>query len=156
MAATAGAGNQPFTAYPGQFVPGTKVEPSPQVAAGRFTAAGGFAVGGNTPTVTIASGAGTGGSSGISAVAGYDQAASFTLIAGTAALNGGTLATVKFGQPFDVAPLAVLVTAVNGAGTIGLACGATALAATGFSIVGNPPASGGTYSVNYFAVRSPL
>lgn len=154
MATSSGASNQPFTPAAGQLFQGAKVFAAPEINSGRATFAGGFQIGGNTPTVTIQSGAGTVGA--ISLVNGYDQACNFRLVAGTAALNGGTLATVVFGTPFDVAPISVIATAVNAAGTIGLACGAASLATTGFSIVGNAPASGGTYAVNYFVVRSPL
>lgn len=154
MATSAGAGNSPFTLVTGQVAVGSKAEFSPQVNAARLTAAGGFAVGGYTPTVAIGAGAGTVGS--ISGVTGYDQAASFTLVAGTANIQAGTLATVTFGQPLTTAPIAAIVNMYNPSGTLGIAVGAFGLSKTGFSIGGAVPVSGGTYSVNWFVVRSPL
>lgn len=153
MAASATGGNS-FTVGPGQAAIGIKVEPSPQIASGRFTAAGGFAIGGLPPTVTIAPGAGTVGS--IVGVTGYDHAANFRLVSGSASILAGTLATVTFGQQLDVAPLAVLVNMVNPAGTLGIAVGACSASASGFSIAGQVPISAGTYTVNWFMVRSPL
>lgn len=154
MATSASAGNGPFIISPGQAALGSKLEPAPFIASQRLTAAGGFAIGGGIPTVTIGAGAGTVGA--ISNVSGYDQSASFTLTAGTANIQGGTLATVAFGQPFDVAPTSVTVNMYNPSGTLGIAVGAFALAKTGFSIGGPAPVSGGTYSVNFQVVRSPL
>jgi len=152
--ATSATGGNTFTVVPGQAAIGAKVEPLPQIASGRLTAAGGFAVGGYPPTVTIGAGAGTVGS--VSGVTGYDQAASFTLVAGTANIQAGTLATVTFGQQMDVAPVAAIVSMYAPAGTLGIAVGAFGLSKSGFSIGGQAPASGVSYTVNWFVVRSPL
>jgi len=154
VAASATPAAGAFTYSAGQNAPGVKVETAPQIAAGKLTAADGFAIGGYPPTVTIAPGAGTVGA--ISAVTGYDQAFSFTLVAGTASIQGGTLATVTFGQQLDVAPVAALVNMYAPAGTLGISVGAFALSKSGFSIGGPVPQSGGTYLVNCFVVRSPL
>ncbi len=156
MATSASASNQPFIPAPGQAWLGDKVTAVPEINSQRLTAAGGFAIGGNIPTVALASGSGTGAAAAIRNVSGYDQAASFTLVAGVGAIQGGTLATVTFGQPFDVAPISATVNMYAPTGTVGLPVGAFALSATGFSIGGQAPVSGGTYSVNYFVVRSPL
>lgn len=144
----------PFIPAAGQAYLGSKVEPAPQIATQRFTAAAGIAAGGNTPVVTITPGSGT--NAVLLTQAGYDWAGNFTYKAGTASIFGGTIATVTFGSPLDVAPVSVIVNAASNSGTIGLQVGAINLAATGFGISGNAPASGGTYTVNWQVVRSPL
>ena len=154
MATSATPAGGPYTIAPGQVAVGAKVESAPLITTGKMTAAAGFAIGGNIPTVTIGAGAGTVGA--ISAVTGYDQAGSFTLTAGTANIQAGTLATVTFGQPLTVAPLAALVNMYAPAGTLGIAVGAFGLSKTGFSIGGQVPVSGAAYTVTWFVVRSPL
>ena len=139
---------------PGQAWIGSDVWPNPQLFAGKVTAAAGICAAGNIPTVTITPGSGTVAS--LTAQSGYDMAFSFTYVAGTASIFGGTVASVAYGQPLTAAPVAVLCTIANTGGTIGLPCGAIGLSKTGFSIQATAPASGGTYTVNCLTIRSPL
>lgn len=139
---------------PGQAWLGYKVAADPIVAAKPITAAGGLAAGGNTPTITITPGSGT--IANLISQAGYDMAGNFVYAAGTGIIYGGTLATVTFGTPLDVAPVSVIVDAAYNYGTVALGVGAINLAKTGFGISGQAPTSGGTITVNWFVVRSPL
>ena len=106
------------------------------------------------PTVAILGGAGTVGS--ITAQGGYDMAGSFVLNAGTASINGGSLASVTFGQPLSIAPAAVIVDAGYTAGTFGLAVGAVSVTKSGFVVQGPAPVSAAAYLISYMVIRSPL
>jgi len=143
-----------YTYTPGSNLPGVKVTAAPSLFAQRVTLTGGLAAGGYVPTVAILAGAGTVGS--ISGQAGYDMAGNFVLTAGTAALNGGSLASVTFGQQLDVAPVAVQVNAAYTTGSTGLAVGAASLTKSGFTVTGPAPASGAAYLISYLVIRSPL
>lgn len=153
MATSAASSSIPFIPVPGQALLGSDNRQQPQVL-GRTTACRGLVIGGNVPTVAILSGAGTVGA--ISAVTGYDQAASFTLTAGTASLFGGSLASVTFGQPLNAAPAAVIVQAGITAGTISFAVAPVSVSKTGFVVQGGAPVSGQAYVINYMVLLSPL
>jgi hypothetical protein len=140
--------------YPGQMWLGSKVDGDQQVFSKPNIHAGGIMAAGATPTITITPGSGT--VANLITQSGYDMAASFQFAAGTASIFGGTLATVTFGQPLDVAPVAVIVNGAYNSGTIALGVGAINLAKTGFGISGVAPTSGGTVTVNWFVVKSPL
>lgn len=144
----------PFTVTQGQLYPGSDLKLNQQVYGGKIIAAGGLAAGGNVPTVAILGGAGTVGS--ITAQGGYDMAGSFVLNAGTASINGGSLASVTFGQPLSIAPAAVIVDAGYTAGTFGLAVGAVSVSKTGFVVQGPAPVSAAAYLISYMVIRSPL
>jgi hypothetical protein len=146
--------NVALVPYAGEAWLGDAVKATPLVLSKPVIAAGGVAAGGNIPTVTVTVGAGT--VAALTSQTGYDMACNFTFIAGTASISGGTLASVKFGAPLDVTPVAVMVSAAYSSGTVGLNVGASQLTSTGFNICGNAPTSGGTVTMNYFVVRSPL
>jgi hypothetical protein len=140
------------TYTPGANYQGSKIEALPvQFAYSPVMLGGPITAGGYVPTVALAAGAGTVGS--VTGQAGYDMAGSFNLVMGTAALTGGTIATLTFGQALAATPSAVIVTAAPNAGTVSYAVGVTAASKTGFSIFGSNPTSGGTYGVNYMVFR---
>jgi hypothetical protein len=144
----------PFTVQQGQNFQGKDVHPSPTVFGSKITTTAGIAAGGYPPTVAILPGAGTVGS--ITSQGGYDQAGSFILTAGTASINGGSLASVTFGQPLAVAPVSVLVNAGYTAGTFSLGVGAVSVSKTGFVVQGGAPQSGAAYLISYQVIKSPL
>lgn len=146
--------NVALVPYPGQEWLRSKVYGNQQVFANPVIAAGGIMAAGNVPVVTITPGSGTVAS--LISQAGYDMAGNFVYAAGTASIFGGTLASVVFGQPLDVAPVSVVVDAAYNTGTIALGVGAINLAKTGFAISGQAPSSGGTITVNWVVFRSPL
>ena len=148
------ANNTSYTVVPGQNYQGKQVETAPVVYSKKVTACGGFAVGGNVPTVAILSGAGTVGS--ITQQNGYDDAGNFILNAGTASIAGGSLCSVTFGSPFASTPSAVVVNAGYTAGTFSLGVGAVSVAKTGFVVQGAAPASGAAYLISYQVIRSPF
>ena len=144
----------PFTVQQGQNFQGKQVEDAPVVYGQKITTTDGIAAGGYAPTVAILAGAGTVGS--ITGQGGYDQAGSFILTAGTASINGGSLASVTFGKPLAVAPLAVNVNAGYTAGTFSLGVGAVSVSKTGFVVQGGAPQSGAAYLISYQVIKSPL
>lgn len=157
MATSLQSASPVYQIYPGQAAIGSDVSASnrPMIFAGKTTVTGGLRVGGNIPTVAILAGMGTGVTLAVTNVTGYDQAASFNLVAGGGALNGGSLASVTFGQPLAAAPAAVVVTAAQPAGTFSFAVGAISITKTGFVIGGTGPQLGGTYTVNYWVIGAP-
>lgn len=146
--------NTSLVPAPGQAWIGSHVNSDQQVFSQRAIFGGGIAAGGVIPTVTITPGSGTVAS--LTAQSGYDMAFSFTYTAGSASIFGGTLASVKYGQPLTAAPSAVIVNAAYTSGTVGLNAGAAQVTAAGFNICGGAPTSGGTITVNCVTVRSPL
>ena len=144
----------PFTFQQGQNFQGKRVQASPEIFGNKITTTAGIAAGGYPPTVAILAGAGTVGS--ITSQVGYDQAGSFILTAGTASINGGSLASVTFGQPLSVAPVSVTVNAGYTAGTFSLGVGAVSLSKTGFVVQGGAPTSGAAYLISYQVIKSPL
>lgn len=153
MATSAASSSIPYVPAAGQAILGSDNRQQPQVL-GRVTACKGLVVGGNVPTVAILAGAGTVGS--ISNVTGWDQAASFTLTAGTASLNGGSLASVTFGQPLQASPAAVIVQAGLTSGTISFGVAPVSVSKTGFVVQGGAPVSGQAYVINYMVLLGPL
>ena len=143
----------PFTFQQGQNFQGKRVQASPEIFGNKITTTAGIAAGGYPPTVAILAGAGTVGS--ITSQVGYDQAGSFILTAGTASINGGSLASVTFGQPLSIAPSAVIVDAGYTAGTFGLAVGAVSVTKSGFVVQGPAPVSAAAYLISYMVIRSP-
>ena len=144
----------PYQVFPGQAVVGKKVVDVAEIHTVKLTTTDGLAAGGNVPTVAILAGAGTVGS--ITGQAGYDQAGSFILTAGTATINGGSLASVTFGQPLSAAPVSVVVNAGYTAGTFSLGVGAVSVSKTGFVVQGGAPTSGAAYLISYQVIRSPF
>ena len=144
----------PFTFQQGHNFQGKRVQASPEIFGNKITTTAGIAAGGYPPTVAILAGAGTVGS--ITSQVGYDQAGSFILTAGTASINGGSLASVTFGQPLAVAPVSVTVNAGYTAGTFSLGVGAVSVSKTGFVVQGGAPASGAAYLISYQVIKSPL
>ncbi len=148
--------NVAFIPVPGQVYQGAHVFPSPgnTIFAKPAVLAGGLAAGGNIPTVSILSGAGTVGS--ITQVNGYDMAGNFILTSGSASIFGGSLAAVTFGQPLDVAPVSVVVDAGITSGTVSFSVGPVSISKTGFVVQGPAPVSATAYLISYFVVKSPL
>lgn len=149
--------NVAYIVSPGQLYQGAHVYPAPGsvIFAKRVVAAGGLTAGGNIPTVAALAGSGTGAS--VSQVNGYDMAGNFTLTtAGTGSVAGGSLASVTFGQPLDVAPVAVYVSAGPPSGATGLPVAAVTLSKTGFTIQGTGPGTASSpYLFNWLVVKSP-
>ena len=148
------ANNAAFTPSAGQAFIGSDLKTDQQIFAQRIIAAGGIAAGGNVPTVALLPGAGTVGT--VTQQNGYDMAGNFILTAGTASINGGSLCSVTFGQPFSVAPSSVIVTAGYTTGTVSLGVGAVSVSKTGFVVQGAAPGSAAAYLISYQVIRSPF
>lgn len=90
--------------------------------------------GGGTPPV-LAAGAGAGTSPTLASQKGHDLGGSVSLTIGSTP-GAGALITVTFGTALSAAPAAILLSAWDTTGAVGVAVGSTSRSATGFTISG--------------------
>lgn len=150
------ASNGPYQVYPGQSFVGSQVFGAKGIFAKKVITTDGLAAGGAVPTVAALTAAGTGGA--ISAQAGYDQAGSFVLTAGTSPA-AGSVASVTFGEALSAAPVSVVVTSGNqsAGGAAGISAGVVSVSKTGFTVFANTAGTlSGAYLINYQVIRSPF
>lgn len=105
---------------------------------------------GTAPTVAATAGAGTGAS--VGSRVGWDVGGSFALTAGTTPA-AGSIATVTFGTALAAAPVSVVVSAIDNAGTV-INVGAGTFSATGFTIYGPALTATHVYLISYQVVSS--
>ena len=144
----------PYQFQQGQLYEGAKVFSAKVIYGKKVVCTNGIGAAGAVPSVSLTSNAGSAAT--VTSQAGYDMAGSFVLNAGTASINGGSLASVTFGQPLSIAPSAVIVDAGYTAGTFGLAVGAVSVTKSGFVVQGPAPVSAAAYLISYMVIRSPL
>ena len=137
----------------GQFYPGQVLDEAPIVCDNTLTTNKGITAGGVAPTVAVGVGGGASWAGSITGLRGTDQAATFTLNAGTANTATGTAATVVFGNPFATAPSAVVVDAADTSGSGALSAGVSNITNLGFSIVTAAPTASHTYTVSYIMIH---
>ena len=108
------------------------------------------------PTVTLnatATGAGTGAT--VTNQIGSDFAGRFTLTGGTAPA-AGSIATVAFATPLGAAPSCVILNLADNilaANVAPLACAASGISSSGFTIDAGQLVVAHTYTLNYFVIQ---